>query len=100
MIYPMKKIIYFSALILSTSLIINSCTTTKVERVPREKVIDLSGSWNDSDARMVSEEMIKSCLKGKIIFQEIPPYNDRCNGIPGAGAYFGYDSWICRSQFV
>jgi len=38
------------------------CATTKVERVGVEKTTDLSGRWNDTDSRLVSEEMIKDVL--------------------------------------
>ena len=41
---------------------ITGCGTTKVSRVDVGKTIDLSGRWNDSDARMVSEGLIKDCL--------------------------------------
>ncbi|HEY4716100.1 MAG TPA: penicillin-binding protein activator LpoB [bacterium] len=34
----------------------------KVTRVSTEQTIDLSGDWNDTDSRLVSEEMIKDCL--------------------------------------
>jgi len=34
------------------------CGSTKVDRVAVDKTIDLSGNWNDSDSRFVSEEMI------------------------------------------
>ncbi|MGE5307461.1 MAG: penicillin-binding protein activator LpoB [Deltaproteobacteria bacterium] len=45
----------------SVTFLISSCAT-KVARKPVEQQIDLSGRWNDSDNRMVSEEMIKDCL--------------------------------------
>lgn len=38
------------------------CSSIKVTRTPIEKTVDLSGKWNDSDSRMVSEEMIRDCL--------------------------------------
>ena len=34
----------------------------KVQRTAVEETIDLSGRWNDSDSRMVADEMIKDCL--------------------------------------
>ena len=34
----------------------------KVRRIAVEETIDLSGRWNDSDSRMVADEMIKDCL--------------------------------------
>lgn len=35
------------------------CGTTRVDRVAVEETIDLSGRWNDSDSRLVSEQMIR-----------------------------------------
>lgn len=35
---------------------------TKVKRTEIDATIDLSGRWNDTDSRLVSEEMIKDCL--------------------------------------
>lgn len=35
---------------------------TKVERMDAREVKDLSGAWNDTDSRMVSEEMIQDSL--------------------------------------
>ncbi|MFH1460608.1 MAG: penicillin-binding protein activator LpoB [Candidatus Omnitrophota bacterium] len=45
---------------------------TKVKRTEIDKTIDLSGRWNDTDSRLVSEEMIKDCLSKPWInkFQE------------------------------
>jgi len=37
-------------------------TTPKVTRTAVEEQIDLSGNWNDTDSRLVSEEMIKDVL--------------------------------------
>jgi uncharacterized protein (TIGR02722 family) len=39
-----------------------SCSSVKVTRTDTSKTVDLSGSWNDSDSRMVSEEMVKDCI--------------------------------------
>jgi penicillin-binding protein activator len=40
------------------------CTSTQVKRVGVEEVKDLSGAWNDTDSRLVSEEMIRDSLSG------------------------------------
>lgn len=40
------------------------CTSTSVKRVGVEEVKDLSGAWNDTDSRLVSEEMIRDSLSG------------------------------------
>jgi len=39
-----------------------SACATKVERLDAREVKDLSGAWNDTDSRMVSEEMIRDSL--------------------------------------
>ena len=39
-----------------------SCTSTKVSRVDAASVTDLSGRWNDTDSRLVAEEMVKEAL--------------------------------------
>lgn len=36
--------------------------STKVERIATEEVRDLSGAWNDTDSRLVSEEMIADVM--------------------------------------
>lgn len=38
------------------------CAGPKVQRVASDSVKDLSGDWNDTDSRLVSEEMIKDVL--------------------------------------
>ena len=38
------------------------CSQRSVDRLDQETVIDLSGRWNDTDSRLVSEEMIKDAL--------------------------------------
>jgi uncharacterized protein (TIGR02722 family) len=42
---------------------------TEVIRKDTKDVVDLSGRWNDTDARMVAEEMVKGCTDGKWIGQ-------------------------------
>ena len=43
------------------ALLISGCGT-KVKRVDVDESIDLSGAWNDTDSRMVSDEMITDML--------------------------------------
>jgi len=47
-------------LVLCLSLACGS--SRKVYRIEPETVTDLSGRWNDTDARLVAEEMIADCL--------------------------------------
>ena len=42
--------------------LVAGCAGTKVERVTHDSVIDLSGKWNDTDSRLVAEEMLRDCL--------------------------------------
>jgi penicillin-binding protein activator len=44
------------------TLMLSGCAGTKVDRVTHDSVIDLSGRWNDTDSRLVAEEMLKDCL--------------------------------------
>ena len=46
--------------VLTGSLI--GCATTKVERIGVDTTTDLSGRWNDTDSRLVAEEMVKDVL--------------------------------------
>ena len=57
----MKKISF--ALICSLALLLSACASAPVvERKEVDTTIDLSGRWNDTDSRMVAEEMISDCL--------------------------------------
>ena len=49
-------------LISFTVLFSFSACRTRVKRMDTDKVKDLSGRWNDTDSRLVSEEMIKDFL--------------------------------------
>jgi uncharacterized protein (TIGR02722 family) len=57
----MKHIAALAALCCVLALV--SCgPKTTVERIPEDSVTDLSGYWNDTDSRLVAEEMIRDCL--------------------------------------
>ncbi|OQY35363.1 MAG: penicillin-binding protein activator LpoB [Spirochaetaceae bacterium 4572_59] len=49
-------------LILAMVLIFSGCASTKVSRTSTDEVIDLSGRWNDTDARLTAEELISDVL--------------------------------------
>lgn len=49
-------------------LLIAGCTT-KVSRVQSDSTIDLTGRWNDTDSRLVAEEMIKDCLAQRWLYK-------------------------------
>ena len=44
------------------ALTVVGCSKTQVTRVDTETQIDLSGHWNDTDSRLVSEAMVADCL--------------------------------------
>ena len=48
-------------ILLSLVFVLAGCGT-KVTRMDVEEGKDLSGRWNDTDSRLVAEEMIKDCL--------------------------------------
>lgn len=52
---------YFFIVLTALSLIAIGCATS-VKRVDTDEVIDLSGKWNDTDSRLVSEEMVQDAL--------------------------------------
>jgi penicillin-binding protein activator len=39
-----------------------SCQRKVVTRIDTNQTVDLSGKWNDTDSRMVSEAMVQDCL--------------------------------------
>ncbi len=56
-----KNVIFFAGVVFLAGAL-SGCSSIKVKRTAIDKTIDLSGKWNDSDSRLVSEEMIKDCL--------------------------------------
>ncbi len=55
----MRRTALLSLLILSTLM---ACKSNVINRVDPASTSDLSGQWNDTDARLVSEEMITDAL--------------------------------------
>lgn len=49
-------------LVLAVS-VVTGCSKRQVTRLDTDTVTDLSGRWNDTDSRLVSEEMISDCLR-------------------------------------
>ncbi len=56
-----KNVLVFAGVVFLAGCLFG-CSSIKVKRTTIDKTIDLSGKWNDSDSRFVSEEMIKDCL--------------------------------------
>ncbi len=55
-------------LMVMTVLLVSACGTS-VKRVDANQTVDLSGAWNDSDSRVVAEEMIQDALSRPWISQ-------------------------------
>ncbi len=58
----MKKIIELIGCIWIAGVLLVACETPRVQRIEVGETVDVSGGWNDSDSRMVSEEMIADVL--------------------------------------
>ncbi|MBN2743321.1 hypothetical protein LX69_02643 [Breznakibacter xylanolyticus] len=53
---------YLSVFLFAGLLTLAGCSTHKVQRVAVDEQIDLSGRWNDTDSRMVAEDMVNQIL--------------------------------------
>jgi hypothetical protein len=49
-------------MVLAVGSILAGCASVKVDRMDVDETVDLSGRWNDTDSRLVSEEMISDVL--------------------------------------
>lgn len=59
----MKKLLVLSTLLIIISFTIFSCgASKKVQRIDTDTTVDLSGKWNDTDSRLVSQAMITDCM--------------------------------------
>lgn len=53
------------AVMIFASLFLAACggSTREVSRIDTKEIVDLSGKWNDTDARLVAEEMVTDALQ-------------------------------------
>lgn len=58
----MRRLFYLTGIF---CLILGACATQKVTRVSSDTTTDLSGRWNDTDARLVANEMIKDVISSR-----------------------------------
>jgi penicillin-binding protein activator len=56
------RIFSASLMVLAVALLAGCGASKTVSRVEPDQAIDLSGDWNDTDSRLVAEEMIKDVL--------------------------------------
>ena len=69
--------IFIGTLVVLTIALINGCANRKITRVDPNETIDLSGRWNDSDSRLVSEEMIGDLLTSAWILRYLKANDKR-----------------------
>jgi len=55
----MKKIV---ALLFITALLAGCSSSRQITRLDTQTITDLSGKWNDTDARLTAEETVADCL--------------------------------------
>lgn len=58
----MNRKILVTAVLVVMATLISACGGPNVQRIRPDEARDLSGMWNDTDSRLVSEEMINDCL--------------------------------------
>jgi len=58
-----------AAYLLMSVALVGCATNTQVARVQADSTIDLSGKWNDTDSRLVAEEMVKDALNQRWIYK-------------------------------
>ncbi len=56
------RLVMLRAAVAAVALVTAAGCATRVERLQASQVTDLSGAWNDTDSRLVSEEMINDSL--------------------------------------
>jgi uncharacterized protein (TIGR02722 family) len=76
----MKKLPLSIAFILMAALFSACSSSPKVARVSSDTQIDLSGRWNDADARIVSNSLINDCLNSPRVRQFIQQFSSGNNG--------------------
>jgi len=64
-----RKVNFLAYLLLSVVLVGCGGGGTKVARVQSDSTTDLSGRWNDTDSRLVAEEMVKDALNQRWIYR-------------------------------
>lgn len=58
----MRQFTYTTLMLAAVILFASACSSRTVTRVSPDQQIDLSGRWNDTDSKLVAEEMINDVL--------------------------------------
>jgi uncharacterized protein (TIGR02722 family) len=61
-------VVRMAAMFLAMAALVLTGCGKKVTRVSHDSAIDLSGRWNDTDSRLVAEEMLRDCLNSSWIY--------------------------------
>jgi len=57
-----RRALILAAALVAAVALIAGCSGKQVHRVETDSVIDLSGNWNDTDSRLVAEELISQAV--------------------------------------
>jgi len=57
-----RKTIMYLSIFAVLAIVLSGCAKKQVTRIDPGETVDLSGNWNDTDSRLVAEEMITDCL--------------------------------------
>jgi len=61
--FQMKRFSCFTLILMIAIIVMTGCAPRKtVTRISTDEAIDLSGRWNDTDSRLVAEQMINDVL--------------------------------------
>ncbi|MCA9729419.1 MAG: penicillin-binding protein activator LpoB, partial [Candidatus Eisenbacteria bacterium] len=60
------------------------CSRKVVSRIDPNETVDLSGKWNDTDSRLVSDEMIADCLNSPWLVKYQTKFGDNPTVIAGS----------------
>ena len=82
----MKRFLSTTIVLLLIAVMFSACSSSpKVKRTSAGTQIDLSGRWNDSDVRQVSESLINDCLSSPAVTRFIQEYSSKNKGnLPAA----------------
>lgn len=73
----MGKLYNVFSLLMVAILLVSCAPKRKVQRIETNQTVDLSGRWNDSDSRSVSNEMINQLLHDQWISNYTKEYPDK-----------------------
>ena len=73
------KVVVFFVLV----LILAGCSSSpSVKRVAEEEQIDLSGYWNDTDVRIVCDNLVSDCLNSPVVSKRLTEYEVKNGSLP------------------